>query len=78
MYDMALCVLIRITKTELVLAINTAATTIFLINTSASDLESAVFVVFERAAGASSTASFCICAQIKIGLLDECVFPTLD
>ncbi len=48
MYDMAL-VLIRITKTELVLATNTATTSIFLINTSASNLDSAVFVVFERA-----------------------------
>ncbi len=76
MYDMAL-VLIRITKTELVLATNTATTSIFLINTSASNFESAVFVVFERAAGASPIASFCICAQIKIDLLDKCVFPTL-
>ncbi len=73
MYDMAL-VLIRIAKTELVLATNTATTSIFLINTTASNLESAVFVVFETAAGASSITSFCICARIKIDL-DECVFP---
>ncbi|SJL12431.1 uncharacterized protein ARMOST_15858 [Armillaria ostoyae] len=61
-YDMALCVSIRITETELVLAMNS----VFLVNIKASDLESAVFIVFERAAGASSIASLCVSTQTKI------------
>ncbi len=45
---------------------NTAATTVFLVNTSASNLESTVFIVFERAAGVSSITSLCVSTQTKI------------
>ncbi len=48
---------IRITQTELVLTMNTAARIVFLVNTSMSDLESPVFVVFEGVACVSSIAS---------------------